>query len=1131
MWTPKRVLILVGGFLLFLTGYGVYDFFLGGIDGLPPLPPDYGPTGEIYRPPSEDSGSDADKKLQQAFGPGCQELRRPIRLLLRDKGVALAAGQFDFEDGRVKFSPFSAAMFPKNAKPEAYPEINTVQCEVAYLTLDRPVSSPMEMANRKVTAVELRDHRGVVLINNRGSAVKSDDIEVRINEGPLLYEDRRNLIWTDGIVQLLDQQTQPHPTKVTARGMELRLAKDVSPNRPKAAKPPAAKKEDGPSGIELLVLRASVDMHLYVDRESGFLSGPDEFRKPDGKDRGKADEKAHVVIHTEGPFTYDLKKELAWFDTPPANVGSVPVAPEQVIVMRETMADGGKKIDQLTCDHLELQFRKKPTTPHAGSKTASSTGGKEIDWAVATCRAGKEVVLALDTQMMEAYGSEMHYRGKTDTAGPQTILKGTPVRAAKEGHKIVAPELHLTGADKLGNGQKMVAKGAGHIHMFDGKNPQHPDHTHIRWRDGLVSVKERDGNQLFDFITLTGDASFVDDETGQELHGQKLQVWVKQANPDAPRAAGPRQQLHKVMAFDNVKARSAEVIIRHANRLLIAFLPEVSSGDRLPDAVPLVKVSARPDQQPSPMLIQGAPPPALLPPTVDAPPVVASQPGPAKRKSGKPMELTANDVAIYVTTLGTRKQLQEMKAEGGVFVHQDGKNPGEKEVEIQGHLLTVHHHADGDQMFVYGEPKRLARLELGELKLWGPKVSIDQRTNKAEIDGTGAMDMPSNRGLVQGSADPPPLGQAAAAPAKPATRLTVHWTKNMTFDGQEANFYGGVQAFQEQSSLKCQDLTVWLDRRVSFKEGGEKRDQKAKVDKLVCNRKVYILDEKREGEKVVQATVIEGAELEMDNLQSETKVYGPGGRFRHLALGSSDLAGPAPAPPNPRAPKAPNQELKLTRIEYESRLFYKALSDRAKKATFYDNIHVYHFPADSLDAFMNADKPPKNGFYLHCQRLDVLTRQEEGHKTSQEMIAQRNVFFRTEEFFGYADVVKFNEASDTIIFEATEGRSVKLYKWVGPGVEPKEIKGKQVLYNRKKGEFTLSGGTVITSWLDPAALPPEGQRVRQDPPVFSAPGLRGDRLGLVTVSPTDLPWPCDRARRMGAPLTTAASAPAAGRRG
>ena len=49
MWTPKRVLLLGTGAAVFLVGYIVYAFFLGGIDGLAPLP-EWGLPGDVFVP-------------------------------------------------------------------------------------------------------------------------------------------------------------------------------------------------------------------------------------------------------------------------------------------------------------------------------------------------------------------------------------------------------------------------------------------------------------------------------------------------------------------------------------------------------------------------------------------------------------------------------------------------------------------------------------------------------------------------------------------------------------------------------------------------------------------------------------------------------------------------------------------------------------------------------------------------------------------------------------------------------------------------------------------------------------------------------------------------------------------------
>ena len=49
MWTPKRILMLTLGFIVFLAAYLAYGRVLGRIDGLPPLP-------EAYWPPDQPSG-------------------------------------------------------------------------------------------------------------------------------------------------------------------------------------------------------------------------------------------------------------------------------------------------------------------------------------------------------------------------------------------------------------------------------------------------------------------------------------------------------------------------------------------------------------------------------------------------------------------------------------------------------------------------------------------------------------------------------------------------------------------------------------------------------------------------------------------------------------------------------------------------------------------------------------------------------------------------------------------------------------------------------------------------------------------------------------------------------------------
>jgi hypothetical protein len=1092
VWTPKRILILVGGLLLFGSGFVVYSLFLGGFDGLPALPEEYA-RGDEDVEPIQPTPSETFKKMQQAFGPDSEEMQRSFQLDLGSREILLAFDQFDIEDdGKVKLSKFSAALFPKNRQPETYPEINTVTSAIALLTLNEPVANFHELTNRRIIGVELRDDArvsgvtGVRFINNRRSPEKHDDIELRVTQGPVYYEESSQRIWTDGFVKLLDQQSQPNPTEIEAKGMELHLTKDGVPSKviakatPKAAPKKGDKNKEPVTGIDLLVLKSHVDMHLWVDAKSGFLASPQEFGVGQGKPKPpNPNEKSHVIIKTNGPFRYEPALEVARFDAPPPEPGGAAI--EQVLVSREHKVEGAPKIDQLYCDALELRFRK------VAGGGGDPRNNKEIDTALATARAGREIVLSMDSENLEAYGAKLFYRSATETSGPQTILEGQPMHAIREGHKIMARELHLIGADKKGNGQQAYAKGPGRIDLLDKKadnGAKATYSTHAVWNDSLISTKDRDGDRVFDLLTLTGNAAFVDEEHQQALHAQRLMVWLEQLNgPNQNKAqAGnaARQKPHKLEGYEQVRVFSPEMIIERCNKLVVCFKEIPAVDDRLPDVAPAPPMGV-PKGVPGVPMAEGIGPLSVQAPTaVPLPPLpgkdagerkerepkdrAMAKEGDAEKKAGgplsilpgapadkgktrKPIHLSANDVVAYVTTQGTKKQLQELVTDGDVHVTQEGETPKDKGVDITGAMLNLLYHPLGNTLYVMGDTRRPGQLQLGDLILIGPKVTINQKENIAEVEGVGAMTMPSKTTFE-------------GAKTKPGTTVTVHWNKNMIFNGKFAEFHGGIQAFQDKASLKCETLQVTLDRVVSFKEG-QKKDQSANVEKMVADRKVYVLEDiktpegKRLSYKRLQATA-----LAMDNQDGPINASG-WGRVDYIAQGSGDgaLKAPINAKPDPAKKPGKDKPLTWTRVDFEGRM-WALNTPLARTAKFLDNVEVYNQPGDDPDVPVKPNQPAKGGFYMRCDVLEVNTRELPDKTTTQSMVATRNVFFRTPEHYGQADTVKYDESQDTIIFE---GAPATLFKLGPPGSQPERIQGNRILYNRKTGEMSLAGGQVIES--------------------------------------------------------------------
>jgi hypothetical protein len=1051
VFTAKRALILFIALLASLCAYAVYVFFFGIIDGMQVLPLEYWPsTDKGPLSPLSSGRTITDQKLEQAFGPGSEELRRPLRLWSPDKGIAFSAGEFTItqETGLVRFAPFSAAFFHKSKTPNGPQEISILKCETAILTLDRPVTQYSELSSRKIIGVEMvGGARGVTIENNRGTVQKSDDVTVVVSNANLFYEERRNLIWTDGVVCLTDQQSLP-ATVVRGKGLKMLLAKDSGPSKTKT--PPA--KPAGPANpdshnVEKITLDSNVQMHFWVDARVGFLGGDANPKKLNPVDKKPA-EKAHIHIQTAGTFVYDLVKESAYFDSPPAPEGAGkadgdPFSPEQVHVQRLQTIEGKQTLDQLTCAKLDLQFRRK-TAPGAGFNGPGG-GEKEIESATALKRGTTNVVLALESERMGAYGTELYYRAGDAVNGPQTILKGEPLKARKDGHRIECTELQLYAANRAGEGQRAWAKGPGQIDLLDPKQTAKDKDvfpTHLLWRDTLTVVKTREGSQVYDLMTVLGDASFIDDKQHQSLHGEKILVWLRSTQDAAKRlnASGSgsnRQELHRVYAEDKVRAHSPEFVVRRTNRLTMSFLHEVARNDRLPDVLPTVvepKKEVKKDEKPG---------------NINPPELAKVDPAPAPQaKPKQPIELEGNEISVAITTLGPKYLLQELVAKGAVFVYQAGEKAGEKRIDIAGQLLTVRKvNEKGDVLVVHGATKAPARLELGDMVLKGAIVTINQADGRADVDGAGSMEMPSNKNLDGTDAK------------KKDTRITIYFNKNMMFDGRYAIFTGGVQAVENgaRSGLLCHDLFVTLDKQVSFRDG-EKDAQKAKIERIVCDKNVYVDDCKVDDKgQFLQRSILQGVAMSVED--DRCNLRGPG-QVKLLAKGSGDMA-LAPAPQGNAQPKS---EWKLTHVKFRESMVAKT-KGVVKTATFYGSnsgIEVFHFPTTVIEQQMDADRPPKDGLYLRCEILELDAKQEKD-RTVHTMIAKTNVFFRTDQYLGYADLVKFDEASDIVIFESLNGNHVRLYQFVNGQPQPGAFNSSKVLYNRRTGSINTEGVKGITN--------------------------------------------------------------------
>jgi hypothetical protein len=1042
VWTPKRVLLLAVGFTVFLSSYVVYAHFLGGIDGLPELPPEYWPaeTPGPLPPPPDRGPSLAEKKLIEAFGENQQIRECPIKLEIRAKGLVLAARTFIIcDDGRVKFETFFLAIFGKDKGDGRPVEINTVKSKKAYLHFDRPVGNFTEISNRKIIGGTLEND--IYIVNNRRTPQQDDDISL-FTDGPIEYVESLHHVWTKNVVRITDPQTKPEPMTITATGADLYLTAEDPP-----AKGPGAQhknRNETVSGVERIHLRQDVDMNLWVDGNSGFMGGASKDdpaakgEKPKAKpvaEKARASDpkgkhaaaaaktapppKARVTIQTQGPFVYDVKTDHARFDFAQQPNPS----PNNVVVKRLNGLEG--KLEQLVCDHLELQFLRK-----GRAEAKAPSDDREVDLEIRSAHAwGADVTLTSDSENLNAFGNDLVY----DAEAKQSVIKGEPeMVAAKDGNFIHARELRLWHDSKAA--EQARAKGPGFIEMLDRASGERP--LLARWKGELVYG--RDG--AFDLLVLTGDATFEDKVQAQQLRGDLIKVWLTPADKPTPATnETQRRRPDHLEAVGHVETTSAELCVHDTEHLLVRFHDGPPITPPAAPAPPPGQLVSRPATAPeaAPKAAVGTPPPA-------------AKGGPAEPKAEKrPIDLSARSVESDVRRSDNKNDLEKLWCEGRVLVKQAPASPQDKGVDIRGDTLQLTRQAEGNILAVTGD---LAQVQMDKLFLVGPVVNIDQVTNTAWVKGMGAMRMPSDKTLD---------GNKLSKPSE----LTIHWKKTMYFNGKFADFQGDVQAEQDTGRLLCQTLQAFFDKPISLKEG-DKQGQSARVEKLVSDKNVRVEDTVRENGKLRSYKRIESRELDLDNEEGVADAPGPG-IVRIIQVGNKeDFGTPKADKPKAQPPRAPakgqadEEQLKLTRVCFNGRM---RANNKTRVAVFLDDVEVVNLPSDNPDIKIDVDRLPPGAMYLRCERLDVRTRELPGGKTSQEMDAQKKVRVQAQEFWGMADRVTYDESQERLIFEGGEGGSAVLYQFKVPGGQPRVVRARKIFYFRRTNEYQLEGVQGINS--------------------------------------------------------------------
>jgi lipopolysaccharide export system protein LptA len=280
-----------------------------------------------------------------------------------------------------------------------------------------------------------------------------------------------------------------------------------------------------------------------------------------------------------------------------------------------------------------------------------------------------------------------------------------------------------------------------------------------------------------------------------------------------------------------------------------------------------------------------------------------------------------------------------------------------------------------------------------------------------------------------------------------------------------------VQADQQDTTLLCQTMQVYLNRPVSLSQrpGQARGDQKepANVDKVVCEagdrpQGVMIKETKLEAGRLISTKWVEADEVAIYKDEGRMVAANHGnarGNVRIVQLGPKSESGVGPRPPAGGTPKPTELEYKLTWVRYSGTMNVK---NQSRTAHFYDGVEVLHLPldaADRLPAFdTTVNRLPAGALHLRATQMTVYSAKDATGQTRQAMTAEGKAeVLWGEEFFGKADVIRFDEVKQQMTMEGLNGGIAVARRLRPKPGEPSTMRARKIIYNRRDDSILMDG--------------------------------------------------------------------------
>jgi lipopolysaccharide export system protein LptA len=959
------------------------------------------------------------------------------------------------ETGQVQFTPFAMIWRPKGHAPDKPPY--TIVSDSAIVEF----ASKFDVRNPNPGRVVGGALEGKVRIRGPDN--------MAVDGKHFNFAERALRIWSDHAVYF-----QQGPHKGSGQGLEL----DLIPA-------PDSKDEDKPavSGIKTVRLRKDVEMILVS-----------EPKTPD-----KPAEDANVFVNSEGSFNFDVEAHLATFE-------------KKVRVKRPTGNGQFDRLncELLTLFFEPKQPVSGASAPAGGSgesapkadaagknETESGFGNLEFRRLRAEGQAeGQIVTVASQRSDMQGRMKELTYDAKDRVI---VLQDARQVDLLQKNNALLCPEITAK-LDDNNQIERATCRGAGQLFNYVREADSQQAHNTrqvamtAKWQKKLN--KSFDATTGLDLIEFEGHAELS--QAGKSsLTAETIRIWVTPSDQKLDTLGGAGNQggeagIHpkKLLALHEVEFASPQ-IRGQSDRLEIWFeegglpspplaqvvrpvpymvlRPKENSGApvsrqgagirRLPDANgqsfaavgdgPVERKTTNNRSATSAVnansngRLAGKSPgksPAKAPGKSRGmqPEKTVSQPAarPLEKEPESPLVVKADLIRVQVMREGEESKISEVDTEGQVHITQQHK-PGELPLDLTGDWLHLRNYAGSNDNQIVDIKGRPARVQDRKMQLEGPEIHFDRITNNANVKGAGVLRVPVPNGMD---------GKPLAVPQM----LDIFWKDSMKFDGEVAQFFGGVRSKLEGSEMSCEEMRVTFNRRISFAEGASARDdgngQPAEIHSVACKYNVDLKSYEYENNRLIGVRTAHAYEFTLDHSSGRITSQGPGTLMLWRKGNANRMGAKAPATSSAnKSLAAETAEWEFTRIDFKGRMNGNT---NEQTTTFRYLVHVVYGPVATSTEVIDEDKMPKDGGWMSCHELTLT--QIAATKTVPAYItmrAVRDAELDGRSFHAKAHIVTYDESKGLYILTGDGKRNATIWQERPTGGEPSVTSAQRMEFN------------------------------------------------------------------------------------